>query len=258
VSLPAGHDDDLADLLAMVTVARENSMTPSGREALRALGENCDRLGVIACAIKLLAQLADDAGFCPGHFREYAARAIARLSRSRRRAGTARPQDGSAEWCHGTCPPLRCAVLFSEGPRQPYAGPRRAPLAHYGGGLAVCRCIQMSRAEKAMAPGVGSRSPHAVVPDGTRRRHARCADLFRAGSRIWGQRRAPNLLGPQATALTVRRSGGQPSGFSGSLKSGNPGQEGRGRPCPFKHGDRGRARPGQRAGGARRCCARRK
>ena len=95
MSLPAGHDDDLADLLAMVTVARENSMTPSGREALRALGENCDRLGVIACAIKLLAQLADDAGFCPGHFREYAARAIARLSRSRRRAGPTRPQDGS-------------------------------------------------------------------------------------------------------------------------------------------------------------------
>ena len=95
MSAPPGHDDDLADLLAMVTVARENSMTPSGREALRALGENCDRLGVIACAIKLLAQLADDAGFCPGHFREYAARAIARLSRSRRRAGPTRPQDGS-------------------------------------------------------------------------------------------------------------------------------------------------------------------
>ena len=208
MSLPAGHDDDLADLLAMVTVARENSMTPAGREALRALGENCDRLGVIACAIKLLAQLADDAGFCPGHFREYAARAIARLSRSRRRAGTARPQDGSAEWCHGTCPPLRCAVLFSEGPRQPYAGPRRAPLAHYGGGLAVCRCIQMSRAEKAMAPGVGSRSPHVAVLPPARRRHARCADLPETSSRYSGSAEGtepPRPAGDRPNGAPVRR-----------------------------------------------------
>jgi len=80
-------DDDLADLLAMVTVAREDAMTPAGREAPRALGENCDSLGVIAAAIKLLAELASDAGLCPDHFREYAVRAIARLSRSRRRAG---------------------------------------------------------------------------------------------------------------------------------------------------------------------------
>jgi hypothetical protein len=78
VSPPAGWDDDLADLLAMVTIARENATTPSGREALRALGENCDSLGVIASAVKLLAELANDAGFCPDHFREYAARAIAR------------------------------------------------------------------------------------------------------------------------------------------------------------------------------------
>jgi len=71
-------DDDLADLLAMVAVAREDAMTPAGREALRVLGENCDTTGVIVVALKLLAELASDAGFCQAGFREYAARAIAR------------------------------------------------------------------------------------------------------------------------------------------------------------------------------------
>jgi hypothetical protein len=78
VSPPAGWDDDLADLLAMVTVAREDAMTPAGREALRVLRENCDFAGVIVAAIKLLAELANDAGFCQAGFREYALVAIAR------------------------------------------------------------------------------------------------------------------------------------------------------------------------------------
>ena len=71
-------DDDLADLLAMVAVAREDAMTPAGREALRVLGENCDTTGVIVVALKLLAELASDAGFCQAGFGEYAVRAIAR------------------------------------------------------------------------------------------------------------------------------------------------------------------------------------
>ena len=78
MSAPAGWDDDVADLLAMVTVAREDAMTPAGREALRVLGENGDTTGVIVVALKPLAVLASDAGFCQAGFREYAARAIAR------------------------------------------------------------------------------------------------------------------------------------------------------------------------------------
>jgi hypothetical protein len=70
--------DDIADLLAMVEVGRLDDTEPGWQEAFRAISVNCDKTGVLAAAVKLLAELAGDLDFCPGCFRDYAARAIAR------------------------------------------------------------------------------------------------------------------------------------------------------------------------------------
>ena len=78
MSAPPEWDDNVADLMALVAVAREDSLTLSGREALRVLGESMDAVGVVSAAAKLLAELAEDAGFCQAHFREYAFRAVTR------------------------------------------------------------------------------------------------------------------------------------------------------------------------------------
>jgi hypothetical protein len=75
---PEPWNDDVADLLAMVDIGRHDDTEPGWAEALRAVYFNCDRDGVLACAVKLLAELAGDLNFCPGCFRDYAARAIAR------------------------------------------------------------------------------------------------------------------------------------------------------------------------------------
>jgi hypothetical protein len=75
---PEPWDDDVADLLAMVEVGRQDGTEPGWQEALLAVTANCYRDGVLACAVKLLAELAEDLSFCPGCFRDYAARAIAR------------------------------------------------------------------------------------------------------------------------------------------------------------------------------------
>ena len=66
-------DDDLADLLAMVSAGRQD-----WHEALRAVAGNCDRDGVLAAALKLLAELVSDLDMCPECFREWAFAAVAR------------------------------------------------------------------------------------------------------------------------------------------------------------------------------------
>jgi hypothetical protein len=75
---PEPWDDDVADLLAMVSVAWEDSSAPGWQEALRAVTANCDRDGVLSVALKLLAELASDLGWCPECFREWAFTAVAR------------------------------------------------------------------------------------------------------------------------------------------------------------------------------------
>ena len=71
-------NDDTADLLAMVALAREDGAWEASREAFGVIAAHCDRDGVLASAVKLLAELAADLGLCNGCLREYAARAIAR------------------------------------------------------------------------------------------------------------------------------------------------------------------------------------
>ncbi len=71
-------DDDLADLCAFIEVARQDAAEPGSREALRAVADNCDRDGVLACALKIITELISDIGMCPECFREYAARVIVR------------------------------------------------------------------------------------------------------------------------------------------------------------------------------------
>jgi hypothetical protein len=78
VSAPPEWDDDVADLIALVLVGCQDSAEPGWREALRAVYANCDRDGLVAAAVKLLAELVTDLGMCPECFREYALRAIAR------------------------------------------------------------------------------------------------------------------------------------------------------------------------------------
>jgi ribosomal protein S14 len=78
VSARAVWDDDTADLVALVWLAREDTLTPARREAMRAVVDNCDRDGVLASAVKLLAELVTDLGLCQPCFREYARRAVAR------------------------------------------------------------------------------------------------------------------------------------------------------------------------------------
>jgi hypothetical protein len=78
VTAPSGEwDDATADLLALVEVARQD-MTPGVRESLRVLSAYCDQGAVLASAVKLLAELAKDAGMCDHGFRDYALQAIAR------------------------------------------------------------------------------------------------------------------------------------------------------------------------------------
>jgi hypothetical protein len=64
VSAPAGHDDGTADLMALVAATRQDD-----REALRVLARFADRDCVLASAVKLLAEPADDLELCPCHGR---------------------------------------------------------------------------------------------------------------------------------------------------------------------------------------------
>ena len=57
--------DDVADLPTLVHVTREDD-----RDGLAVLARFADRDACLACAVKLLAELASDAGFCHDHFRE--------------------------------------------------------------------------------------------------------------------------------------------------------------------------------------------
>ena len=75
---PESWDDDIADLLAMVTVGCQDGTEPGWQDALRAVSANCDKTGVLAAAVKLLAELVTDLGYCPECFRRYATEAIAR------------------------------------------------------------------------------------------------------------------------------------------------------------------------------------
>ncbi len=71
-------DDDLWDLLAMVSVGRQDEAEPGRHEALRAVAGNCDRDGVLAAALKLICELVTDLGMCDQCLRQYAVGAIAR------------------------------------------------------------------------------------------------------------------------------------------------------------------------------------
>ena len=71
-------DDDVADLLALVSVGRQDEAEPGRHEALRAVAGNCDRDGVLAAALKLLVELCEDLALCDHCLRQYAVRAIAR------------------------------------------------------------------------------------------------------------------------------------------------------------------------------------
>jgi hypothetical protein len=71
-------DDNVADLTAFVAAARTDGTTEATREALGVLAGNCDRDGVLAAAVKLLAELCEDLDLCSECFRAYAVRAIAR------------------------------------------------------------------------------------------------------------------------------------------------------------------------------------
>jgi hypothetical protein len=73
VSTAPWWDDGTADLMALVAATRSDD-----RLALDVLARFADRDSCLASAVKLLAELAADAGFCQDCFREYAARAIAR------------------------------------------------------------------------------------------------------------------------------------------------------------------------------------
>ena len=68
-----GWDDGTADLVALVTATRTDD-----HEALRVLAGYADRDAVLASAIKVLADLADDLGLSDCCLRRYAARASAR------------------------------------------------------------------------------------------------------------------------------------------------------------------------------------
>jgi hypothetical protein len=71
-------DDDTADLIAFVAAARSDGAAEDALVALSVLAGNCDRDGVLAASIKLLAELCEDLDVCPACFSRYAARAIAR------------------------------------------------------------------------------------------------------------------------------------------------------------------------------------
>jgi hypothetical protein len=73
VSAPPEWDDGTADLMALVAATRHDD-----REALDVLARFADRDCVLASAVKLLAEIADDLELCQCHFRLYAAQAIAR------------------------------------------------------------------------------------------------------------------------------------------------------------------------------------
>jgi hypothetical protein len=75
---PEPWNDDVADLIALVEIGRLDGSEPGWQESLRAVYTNCDRDGVLAAAVKLLAELCEDMSFCQPCFRDYATRAIAR------------------------------------------------------------------------------------------------------------------------------------------------------------------------------------